>query len=233
MIPPPRRAAAGPSPMDNIAVIMPIYNRVDQAISAFARLRATAGVACRFIAVGGSGQTDNLKQIVRAERDVIALTSSTRYRLTYWEALQYATAKLPTILPGTALMASVASDVLPAMHWLQRAVQWHQEHRNDDYIVGFNGDGWPEHHACHFLLSVSRLHSLGGWPVWYDHNYGDTELCIRANELGRFYKHPWAILYHDHPVHGGVSDDVYAIGNHSISRDAQLFQQRRNQRWMQ
>jgi GT2 family glycosyltransferase len=218
--------------MDSIAVIMPIYNRVDQAISALARLRLTAGVACRFIAVGGSGQTENLKQIVGADRDVIALTSSTRARLTYWEALQYATAKLPTLLPETALIATVASDVLPAMHWLKRAYTWHQEHMHDDYMIGFNGDGWAEQHACHFMLSVPRLHSLGGWPTWYDHNYGDTELCHRANELKRFYKHPWAILYHDHPVHGGASDSTYTRGNDQFARDAQLFEYRRNRQWI-
>lgn len=206
---------------------MPIYNRVDQAISAFTRLRVTAGVACSWIAVGGHGQISNLQRIVNADHTITAVHSATRERLSYWEALQLATIRLS----DDDLVCAIASDVLPCTSWLKRASDWYMQHERDDYMIGFNGDGHTEHHACHFMVSMARLKSIGGWPVWYDHNYGDTELCARALELKRFYKHPYSILYHNHPYSGGTHDDVYSRGQQHVDHDAKLFYARSRNQW--
>jgi hypothetical protein len=71
----------------------------------------------------------------------------------------------------------------------------------------------------------------GGWPVWYDHNFGDTELCQRAIGDGLYVKAPWATLFHDHPYFGGTDDAVYAEGRAQSDRDHAIYEDRRRRGW--
>ena len=108
---------------------------------------------------------------------------------------------------------NLANDLLPGQHWLQRAVAAYAATFGDGPgLLGFNDGHHETEHSCHFLISRMLLDDYGGWPVWYDHNYGDTELCQRAIADGLYAKAPWATLFHDHPYFGGDDDSVYAEG---------------------
>src|SRR6266508_467020 len=98
-------------------------------------------------------------------------------------------------------------------------------------MIGFNDGHHGVEHSCHFLISRDLLARYGGWPVWYHHNFGDTEICQRATQDGCYAKAPWATLYHDHPYSGGDDDDVYREGRTQVDRDHALFMRRKQQGW--
>jgi len=209
--------------MPSIMVVMPIYGRKMQSVEAMRRLINTASYSAQYIAVGGVAQVDTIDlcgQIAGVQRHVASTENCT-----YWEALHYATQNAS----GDTLVVNVANDVLPGAHWLLRAIEGYNE--ANDTVVGFNGDGHGEHHACHFMISMKRIRAMGGWPIWYNHNFGDTEICTRAREQYAFYKAPWAILYHNHPVMGAAFDDVYHKGNATFERDRQMFLNRQERQW--
>ena len=98
-------------------------------------------------------------------------------------------------------------------------------------LLGFNDGHHETEHSCHFLISRTLLDDYGGWPVHFDHNYGDTELCQRAIADGLYAKAPWATLYHDHPYFGGEDDAVYAEGRARAEQDRLLYEDRRMRGW--
>lgn len=209
--------------MANVHVVMPIRGRKEQSVDAMVRLVDSSGLPARYYAVSGMEDVE-VTLAVAGKSGAKPLVSSSP-KLTYWQALNESTKSLD----DSALVVNVANDVLPCKNWLLRAHEVYQAH--GDFLVGFNGDGYVGH-SCHFLISMKFIRELGGWPVWYHHNYGDTELCVRANELGRYAKAPWAILFHNHPiVSGQKSDSVYLEGNETASADERMFIARRGKRW--
>ena len=77
------------------------------------------------------------------------------------------------------------------------------------------------------------LAHLGGWPVHYRHNFGDTELCRRAQALGRYGKAMRAVLEHRHPITTGAPDDaVYAAGRANWAVDEALYYARLARGWV-
>ena len=208
-----------------IAAILPCRGRHEQTVVNIRRLLATAGAPFELIAVGGTDERvllDTLHELgaVRVMRDAAP-------RVTYWQALAFAT----EYTDATHLIG-LANDLLPGMHWLRRAVEGYKQAFGDGPgLLGFNGDSHELLHSCHFLISRSLLERYGGWPVWYDHNFGDTELCQRAIADGLYAKAPWAVLYHDHPFFGGQDDAIYAEGRAQTGRDEQLYHERRRAGW--
>jgi hypothetical protein len=199
--------------------VLPCHKRLEQTEALVPRLRAMAGLPITVIAVAGQESA----VVVRAcasvgARGVIA----TQERLSYWQAMDLATRELP----DEAVVANVANDVLPMWRWFQIA----QQRLGNSLVVGFNGDGHDVNHACHFLTSMHYIRSLGGWPTWYKHNYGDTEICARAIEQRTFYKEPWAVLYHNHVVMGNQPDEAHA-DIPPDDHDRRLFRQRREAGW--
>lgn len=219
----------------NVAAIMPCRGRAAQTLANVRRLLATAGMAhgvdWTLYLVGGQDEhaliTEIAGTIVQHDRHSIVIATSTALRLPYWEALAHVTQA--TTAP---LICNLANDLLPGQHWLQRGLEAYQAvFGPNDGLLGFNDGHHRVDHACHFLISRALLDSFGGWPVWYDHNYGDTELCARAQAQGRYAKAPWAVLYHDHPYFGGADDATYAEGRTHLDRDGRLFNERRRAGW--
>lgn len=209
----------------NIAAIMPCRGRAEQTIANVRRLLVTAGYAdwqliCmvdRDVAVMGA--------LANADLPIWRMDTAQRG---YWHALQQATDHWPEF----SHVVNLANDLLPGQHWLGRAFIAYQETFGiGDGMIGFNDGHHEVGHSCHFLIARSLLDRYGGWPTWYDHNYGDTELCQRAIADGVYAKAPWAVLYHDHPYFGGADDAVYAEGRAQEGRDRQLFEQRRRSGW--
>jgi hypothetical protein len=206
----------------SIHVVMPVHGRMMQTVDCMKRLKAMAGYPASYTAIGGLHNDATLMLL----DGICTVMRSQSASLTYWYALHMATAHLP----DDAYVVNVANDVLPCAHWLTR----YAEHikRFPHHVFGFNGDGYEQNHACHFGIQMKRIRNTGGWPTWYYHNYGDTEICTRAIEDGAFHKDPWAILFHNHPIISGQEmDEVYVKGSEHQSRDADLYLKRRASQW--
>lgn len=209
-----------------IAAIMPCRGRAEQTVRNVKRLLATAGnVEWQLICIGGDSERDVLMACSAAGAKVRHILDCDR--LTYWQALTE-----ETRLTDAPLIANLANDLLPGQHWLTRAYSAYRETFGDGPgMVGFNDGHHEVGHSCHFLISRSLLDRYGGWPVWYDHAFGDTELCERAIADGLYVKAPWATLFHDHVYFGGTDDAVYQEGRQQVDRDHQLYEQRKAQGW--
>ncbi len=218
-----------------VAAIMPCRGRAEQTVRNVRRLLATAGdVEWELIAVGSRsdrGLLDELARMkVKADIPVTFEGGRNRFaeRATYWQALAHAT----TYMTDAPLLVNLANDLLPGQHWLQRAVgSYVQTFGDGPGMVGFNDGHHATEHSCHFLISRSLLDRYGGWPVHYDHNYGDTEICQRAIADGLYVKAPYATLFHDHPYFGGEDDPIYAEGRAQAERDRLLYEDRRVRGW--
>ncbi len=216
--------------MTKVVVILPCRGRHEQTLECVRRMVATAGLphndVWKMVLVGGSNDEEIVSDVSK-KIGVYGLIES-EPQLTYWTALQRATNDFPA-----EYYACIANDLLPVVNWLSSAVHKMQTTFSDGIgMVGFNGDGHPESHSAHFLISKTLLDSFGGWPVWYSHNFGDTELCIRARNMGRYTKSPWSVLFHNHPwISAHADDEVYAQGRSRFSVDQALFTERQNNGW--
>ncbi len=217
----------------NIAAIMPCRGRAGQTVTNVKRLLATAGYDdWHLICVVSRDEqplADALVALTGPGSPLIVVTPFAG-RVTYWQAL----AEITTVRTALDIThyVNLANDLLPGMHWLRRAVEAYQEIFGPNAgLLGFNGDSHEVGHSCHFMIDRRLLSALGGWPVWYDHNFGDTELCQRTIAIKSYAKAPWALLYHDHPYWGGADDAVYAEGRATSDRDAALYEQRRRAGW--
>ena len=208
-----------------IAAIMPCRGRPEQTVRNVRRLLTTAGdVAWQLICMVDRDPIV-AKALAAVNPPVWVIECA---QPGYWNALQQATEQWPEFTH----LIGLANDLLPGMHWLRRAADAYEELFGDGPgMIGFNGDSHETEHSCHFLISRALLDRYGGWPVWYAHTFGDTELCQRAIAEGLYAKAPYAMLYHDHPYFGGQDDAVYAEGRANSERDQRLYEQRRRQGW--
>lgn len=207
-----------------IAAILPCRSRAEQTVRNVRRLLATAGrVEWELWCVTG-GEPELATLLHELGFKVMAYHRP----LTYWEALKWATDSMP----GAPLLVNLANDLLPGRHWLERGIAAYRARFGEgDGLMGFNDGIHGPEHSPHFLISRGLLDRYGGWPVWYAHNFGDTELCRRAQQDGCYGKAPWAVLYHDHLENGAADDSVYQEGRATYERDARLFEERKRAGW--
>jgi len=210
-----------------VAVILPVYGRHAQTLINAARMAEVAGTTfnAEWWAVGGADEGGTVRALgERGWHFRVGLSG----RYTYWQALEAATAT--TTAP---ILCAVANDVWAGERWLELGLSAYRERFEDgEGLMGFAGDGHPVTHSCHFLIGRRLLAHLGGWPVHYQHNYGDTELCLRAQALGRYAKATRAVLEHRHPALSAAPDDaVYQAGRAHWTQDQALFEQRRARGW--
>lgn len=202
-------------------VVMPVRGRYEQSIDCMKRLISTAGYPAKYIAITGADD----EYIVRDMQNFCTGMVSQSPSLTYWQALHYATVDVP----DDTYIVNVANDILPCNLWLLRATEILSQ--QPWKVIGFNGDGYLDH-ACHFIIQMKRIRNTGGWPLWYFHNFGDTEIIYRARQDGLFHKDPWSILFHNHPIISGQqTDDVYKLGMEHYEHDKRLFEHRRQSGW--
>jgi hypothetical protein len=204
--------------MLDVAVILPCKGRHEQTIRNAARLKSQAEYQAAWIAA--IGPDDARLSHVMEWAPYISETP-----MTYWQALTEVTNR--TQAP---LLCAVANDCVPSPHWLRRGIEAYAARFGDaPGLMGFNGDGHGPEHSCHMLIHRDLLAKFGGWPVWYHHNFGDTELCLRAQQAGRYGKAAWAVLFHDHWRFGAEHDAVYKEGDVTFDKDRALFLQRRKE----
>ena len=223
----------------DVAAIMPCRGRAEQTIANVRRLLATAGYEhWRLVLV-----SDGDKEVY----DVLGM-ASVRDRIPrdhfaeligpdnkgqiphrgYWRSLELGA----MAQPNATHLVNLANDLIPGRHWLARGVAAYRARFGDaDGLMGFNDGLHGPEHSPHFLISRGLLERYGGWPTWYQHNFGDTELCRRAQQDGCYGKAPWAVLFHDHLENGAADDAIYQEGRAGYERDARLFEERRRAGW--
>lgn len=206
-----------------IACLMPVRGRHEQTVANVRRLQQMAGHEAHWLCI----VDDDLPLERALDQHGVAVIGTTTQQ-GYWRSLRDALAWTPT----ATHLVNLANDLLPGRDWLARAVEAYRAAFGDgDGMVGFNDGVHAGRQAGHFLISRALLDRYGGWPVWYRHYFGDTELNERARSDGRLVMAPWAVLYHDHPLNGGQDDATYAEGRATWNRDSALFAQRRTQGW--
>lgn len=210
---------------------MPCRGRAEQTVTNVRRLLATAGYEdWHLYLAGGENEVGTIWRACSAADIVgerVSLVTDARQCVTYWQALAMVTSK-----SNAPMLINLANDLIPGRHWLARGLVAYRARFGDgDGLMGFNDGLHGPEHSSHFLISRGLLERYGGWPVWYQHNFGDTELCRRAQQDGCYGKAPWAVLFHDHCETGAADDVVYQEGRASYTQDARLFEERRRAGW--
>lgn len=210
-----------------IAAIMPCRGRPEQTIANVKRLLATAGrVEWKLYCVVSNIHSP---KGMPAALEEAGAGLAWLPEFTYWQGLAFVTNRIEQEAP---LLCGLANDLLPGRDWLARGLAAYRARFGDgDGLMGFNDGVHGPELSPHFLISRVLLERYGGWPVRYKHAYGDTELCLRAQQDGLYGKAPWACLYHNHPFLGAENDSVYDEGMASLGEDRTLFYQRRGQGW--
>jgi len=219
----------------DVVAIMPCRGRVEQTVANVRRLLATAWHTAgyegwRLVCVMSQDEPalcDALLPLTKPATSPLIVVTPAPGTITYWDALA-------TITKGTdaTLLVNLANDLIPGRHWLKRGIDAYRARFGDgDGLMGFNDGLHGPEHSSHFLISRALLDRYGGWPVWYQHNFGDTELCRRAQRDGCYGKAPWAVLFHDHLENGAADDAIYQEGRASYNRDERLFDERRRAGW--
>lgn len=211
----------------DVAAILPCRGRAEQTIANVRRLLETASYAhWRLWCVVDHDPAvhDALSQI--GDPRLLLMLTDTQHG--YWRALHMA-----TVNTDAPLLCNLANDLHAKPLWLANGIAAYQARFGDgDGLMGFSGDAHGIGHSCHFLISRALLARYGGWPVWYRHNFGDTELCQRAQAERRYGKATHAVLEHHHHERGLATDDaVYQEGRATYDTDARLFAERRRAGW--
>lgn len=218
-----------------VLVILPCKGREDQTLRYADRLRVAAGGVewekrAHWAAVGGADEGTLLRELWLRGWDQVGGVGP---GYTYWEALLAASLRGTVNGQSPPVLCAVANDCWAWDGWLARGLAAYDERFPDgEGLMGFGGDRHGVEHSCHFLIGRGLLRQLGGWPIWYRHNFGDTELCARARALGRYGKALGAVLEHRHVWHGTADDDpVYARGRSTWDQDLALFTARQARGW--
>lgn len=211
-----------------VLAIMPCRGRKEITLECVKRLNYTASVPYKLVTVSGQEDRDI---VLSTEKLGATPLVSNKPKLSYWEALQYATNTFTDI----PILANLSNDILAGKDWLRRGLIAYDKQigRNNFGMVGFNGDSHGFENSCHSLIHRNLLAKYGGWPVWYKHNFGDAELCTRAIEDKVYYKDAWAILFHNHAYFYGQErdDGVYKEGRRTEKEDGKLFNERKAAGW--
>lgn len=209
-----------------VTCILPVRGRPEQTVQVARRLLETAGdVPAEWVVSSGADDHEACQEVV-IRVGLWLQVGSFGGRLTYWEALDVGTAA-----SDAPILCCLANDLAPEPGWLANGLAAYAARFGEQGgLMGFSGDGHGPGHSCHFLIGRQFLADLGGWPTWYDHNFGDAELCQRAQALGRYGKATRAILNHRHTGRGLAPDDtVYQEGRARWAQDRATFEARRAQ----
>lgn len=212
--------------MTTVTVIIPLKGRAEETARLVPRLIATAGHPAEWIAV-----IDDDPAVAAALRPVAPpeLTIVERpERGGYWRACQQATRA-----SSGELLIALANDLLPCRRWLWAGMVAYARAFGEggDGVLGVNDGIHFGEHAGHFLISRRYLESMGGWPTWYQHGYGDVEIVERAKQQGRFAIGPFFRLYHDHWANGRPRDPIYSLAISSDPQDQATYERRRRLGW--
>jgi hypothetical protein len=220
--------SAVPPAVDEVAVIVPVMKRPQNARPFMASLKASTGMA-KVYAVGDAADTDTLEAWRLAGADVVVLDNQTPGTFAEKMNLGYSATEEPWIF-------MVGDDVRFRPGWLDHA----QAIAGDQFdVVGTNDLGNPAvmagEHATHMLIRRSYVDEVGaGWDgpkvvahEGYRHWFVDNEIVTAAQQRQKWAMALGSIVEHLHPNWGKAEgDEVYELGQSRATEDRKLFERR-------
>lgn len=218
----------------DVSLLMPCKGRVQQTIDLLPRLHSTAGLGPTWELICIVDDDLEVAQALLAWQKeqhadwlyVLPLSE----RVGYWKALSIGSQQA-----HGRLLANIANDVLPGRNWIQWGVETFDKlFPHGRGVVGWNDGLCWEDRTGHLLVGRTLLEEWYGaacWPTFYDHLYGDTEICHRGMEGGCYAINKKAVLYHNHHVLGKAIDPVYAKSYELENVDRALFRRREANGW--
>lgn len=208
-------------------MLLPVRGRHAETLNLIPRLEQTAELPYNLIVIVDADS--ELQDKMQKQYPRLTLLYNPR-REGYWRSLRLTAQKTEG-----EFIATLANDLLPGCGWLRRAMDAHTKtFGNSEGLIGFNDGVHFGEHAAHFLINRSMLKRWYGenyFPVMYDHTFGDSEMCMRAQQEGRFAIANFSIMYHNHPYNGKATDKIYAEGQELTDRDKKLFYRRLYNQW--
>lgn len=205
-----------------VTAILPCWGRSQQTVTNVRRLLSTAG-RVKWTLHAVTHEPD----LAEALGDVDGVRVWSHTPVTYWQAM-----RLVHRETNDPLVIGLANDLLPSPRWLERGVlAYKRRFGGGQGLLGFNDGIHGPELSPHFLVHRDMVDRYGGWPSWYDHNFGDVEFCVRAQAEGLYHKDPWIVLYHDHWLTGAPTDTTYRKGGLRAKEDEKLFVERRSRGW--
>lgn len=221
------RAYNPPPATDEVAVVVPVLRRPDNAAPFMRSLRASTGLATAY-AVADDDDPETAEAWAAAGAQVIvgdARTFARKVNLGYAKTREpwlFLTGDDVKFHPGWLDHAQHVADVLGA------SVVGTQDLGNPRVLAG--------DHATHLLVRRSYVDEVGaswGGPgvvahEGYRHNFVDNEMVDAAKARGVWQMAMGSVVEHLHPVWGKAEkDSTYILGEASAEVDGQLFISRR------
>lgn len=215
-----------PPATDEVAVIVPVLRRPENAVPLMTSLRASTGLATVY-AVADDDDPETAEAWAAAGAQVIVGD-----KVTFAKKVNLGYAK--TSEPWLFLCGD---DVKFHAGWLDHAQ--HVAESLEAHVVGTNDLGNPRvmagDHATHLLVRRSYVDEVGAsWDgpgvvahEGYRHWFVDDELVTAAKQRGVWQMALGSVVEHLHPFWGkGESDEVYELGNAASEQDGKLFRAR-------
>lgn len=221
------QAIVPPPATDEVAVIVPVMGRPQNAEPFMRSLRASTGLAS-VTAVWSAGDEETAKAWIAAGADQVVEADGPSFA----QKVNYA--RDCTVEPWLFL---VGDDVRFRAGWLD-----HAQHIADTWgahVIGTNDLGNPRvlsgDHGTHLLIRRSYVDEVGAsWDgpgvvchEGFRHWYVDDEIVAAAKQRGAWQMALGSIVEHLHPVFGkGADDEVYRLGQSFADADGALFAER-------
>lgn len=219
-----------------LSVLMPVRGRAAQTVALIPRLFATSGDTPWELIIASDDDAEVAHAIHmlnerQAEKDAPrARLVELRPRRGYWNALAAASAHA-----RGRLLANIANDVLPGLGWVTRIVETFDRLFQDGLgVVGWNDGLLFDGHTGHLVIGralAERWYGPACWPTFYDHLWGDVEICQRAMAEDRYAVDLRAVLYHNHFLLGQTMDNGYRESHRREHADEEMFYRRRSLGW--
>lgn len=220
------RAYNPPPATDDVAVIVPVMRRPQNAAPFMASLRASTGLATVY-AIADEDDTETILAWKAAGAEVIVGTAVTFAKKAN---LGYAATSEPWLFLA-------GDDVKFHPGWLDHAQHTADVLKGD--VIGTNDLGnarvMAGDHATHLLVRRSYVDQRGaGWDgpgvlahEGYRHWYVDDEIVCAAKQRNVWQMALGSVVEHLHPLwRKGEDDEVYALGQSSSAVDEVTFRTR-------
>lgn len=220
------RAYNPPPATDEVAVIVPVLRRPENAAPFMTSLRASTGLATVY-AVADDDDPQTAEAWAAAGAQVIVGNAVTFARK----------ANLGCAKTSEPWLFLAGDDAKFHAGWLDHAQ--HVADILDASVVGTNDLGNPRvlagDHATHLLVRRSYVDEVGAsWDgpgvvahEGYRHWYVDDEIVTAAKQRGVWQMALGSVVEHLHPAWSkGADDEVYALGQASAAEDGELYRSR-------
>lgn len=222
--------AVMPAPAtDEVAVIVPVLGRPQNAEPFMRSLRASTGLANVYAVCSNSDDAVAWKRAgaIAIDTDEISFPAKVNHAHRYRQNTRW----------DEPWVFLTGDDVRFHAGWLDHAQQTARD--TGALVVGTNDLGNPRvmsgEHAVHMLISREYIDEVGAsWDgpgvvchEGYRHNFVDNEIVVAAKQRGVWAPCLASVVEHLHPAWGkGEMDDTYRKGQFRAEKDRVVFEAR-------